>query len=226
MIPPPKSGILSYRAQGSLVCTPAREGEHRPADQVTRPMTDQHLSLLEDPMRIWHTPATAWRRWLFLAFPPLAALALNVALAIPAEASPVVQTNIHIPISAVLSDPCTGANVTLSGDDHLKSQVNFDEGAAGMGVHAHVHGTIHVTGTDDQGNVYIGDEEGETLINGRVDADGQIVLQEEASILDTFVLVSQGAAPNLTKKLIAHVTLNPNGTITAFVENMTMTCQG
>src|SRR5690348_5762342 len=143
-------------------------------------------------MRTWHNPATAWRRWLFLAFPPLAALALALALALPALAAPVVETNIHIPISAVLSDPCTGANVTLSGDDHLKSQVNFDDGAAGIGVHAHVHGNIHVTGTDDQGNAYIGNEEGETLINGRVDANEETVLQEETSILDTFVLVSQG----------------------------------
>ncbi|HEY7125588.1 MAG TPA: hypothetical protein VH540_16650 [Ktedonobacterales bacterium] len=177
-------------------------------------------------MRTWHNPATARRRWLFLAFPPLAALALTLALAVPASAAPVVQTNVHIPISGVVSDSCTGANITFSGDYHIKSQVNYDEGAAGMGVHAHVHGNIHVTGTDDQGNEYIGNEEGETLIDGRVDEDGQTVLQEETSILDTFELVSQGAAPNLTMKVLAHVTLNPNGTITALVQRITTTCQG
>ena len=169
---------------------------------------------------------TARRRWLLLAFPPLAALALTVALVMHASAAPVVQTNIHIPISTVFFDTCTGANVTLSGDDHLKSVVNFDEGAAGMGVHAHVHSNLHVTGTDDLGNTYIGNEEGEQLINGRVSEDGQSVQQEETSILDTLVLVSQGAAPNLTVKVIAHVTLNPNGTITVFVDRFTTTCQG
>jgi hypothetical protein len=177
-------------------------------------------------LRIRHNTATSRRRWLLLAFPPLAALALTVALVSHASAAPVVQTNIHIPISTVYSDPCTGATVTLSGDDHLKSQVTFDEGAAGTGVHAHVHANIHVTGTDDQGNAYIGDEEDELLIDGRVDADGQSDQQEETSLLGTFVLVSQGAAPNLTVKLTVHVTLNPNGTVTAVVDHFTTTCHG
>ena len=178
-------------------------------------------------MKTWHNPATAWRRWLFLAFPPLAALALTVALAIPASAAPVVETNIHFPISGVFFDDCTGTDVTLSGDYHLKSQVNIvDEGTPGIGVHAHVHGNLHVIGTDDQGNVYIGNEVGEQLINGRVDEDVEITLQEETSILDTLVLVSQGAAPNLTIKILAHLTLNPNGTITALKISQTTTCHG
>jgi len=40
------------------------------------------------------------------------------------------------------------------------------------------------------------------------------------------VLVSQGAAPNLTVKIIAHITLNPNGTITAAFVRFDTTCHG
>jgi hypothetical protein len=161
-----------------------------------------------------------------LAFPPLAALALALALVMQASAAPVIETNFHVPVSIVGTHPCTGATITISGDDHIQAQVSRDEGTAGIGVHAHVHQNAHLTGTDDQGTSYIGNEADELLINGRVDADGQIVQQEETSILDNVVLVSQGTAPNLRVKITVHVTLNPNGTITAVVDHLTMTCQG
>jgi hypothetical protein len=86
-------------------------------------------------MRTWHNPATAWRRWLFLAFPLLATFALTLALAIPTSSAPVTETNIHVPVSGLVTQPCTRANVTLSGDDHLQTQVSRDNGAACVGVH-------------------------------------------------------------------------------------------
>ena len=165
-------------------------------------------------MRTRRNTATSRRRWLFLVFPPLAALALTLALVS------------HVLVSGLVTHPCTGASITLSGDDHIQAQVSQDNGAAGVGVHAHIPQNAHLTGTDDQGTAYIGNEADELLINGWVDADGRIVQQEETSDLINIEEVSQGAAPNFTMKVTVHVTLNPNGAITAAVEHFTATCHG
>jgi len=177
-------------------------------------------------LRTRRNTATSRRRWLFLVFPPLAALALTLALVSHVSAASVIETNIHVLVSGLVTHPCTGASITLSGDDHIQAQVSQDNGAAGVGVHAHIPQNAHLTGTDDQGTAYIGNEADELLINGWVDADGRIVQQEETSDLINIEEVSQGAAPNFTMKVTVHVTLNPNGAITAAVEHFTATCHG
>jgi hypothetical protein len=83
---------------------------------------------------------------------------------------------------------------------------------------------MRLTGTDDQGTKYILNEEGHLVLNGRVYADG--TGREEVSEPDTLVLVSQGAAPNLILHLTQHFTINADGTMTADVLNLIVTCQG
>jgi hypothetical protein len=56
-------------------------------------------------LRSRHNTATARRWWLLLAFPPLAALALAVALVAPASAAPVIETNIHVAVSGLVTEP-------------------------------------------------------------------------------------------------------------------------
>ena len=167
-------------------------------------------------MRTWHNPATAWRRWLFLTFPALAALALTLALAIPASAAAtVIDINVHVPFGGPVFNPCTGGDITLSGDDHIMAHEIINDAD-----HAeiHVHSNVHLTGTDDQGNAYIGNLEGESVLNVRVG--------EEATDTQSLLEISKGAAPNFTAHFTLHITANANGTITAEVDHATATCQG
>ena len=72
-------------------------------------------------------------------------------------------------------------------------QVWEDEG--GVGVHAVFHKNPHFTGTDDQGNAYVGNGRGYwSSTAGQCGWDGF----EEVSQPITLVEVSQGAAPNFT----------------------------
>ncbi|HEY7094446.1 MAG TPA: hypothetical protein VH393_14785 [Ktedonobacterales bacterium] len=176
-------------------------------------------------MRTRHNTATTRRRWLLLALAPLAALALSVALTLVlvshASAAPVVNVNIRFPISGTAVDnPCTVGVITLSGEDHLMGTVTDDHAG---GVHAIIHQNAHLTGMDEQGNVYIGNDTQENIIDGRFDENGEIV-QETDSLPLTVELIGQGGAPNFTEHVTAHVTLNADGTITAEVIDIRLTC--
>ncbi len=169
--------------------------------------------------------ATARRRWLLLAFPALGALALTLALVSHAlAAARTVHIDEHVTISVPVFDTCTGQTVTLSGDAHFQAEDVIDDGAGVVGQNVHIHENFQIVGTDDQGTKYILHEEDQLVLNGRVYADGSG--REEVSQPVTLVLVSQGATPNLILHATDHFTINANGTITAEVLNLIVTCQG
>jgi hypothetical protein len=99
-----------------------------------------------------HNTATARRRWLFLAFPALAALALTVALVRPASAAArVIHFQSYLQIVQGESNPCseTGGSFLLRGVDHLAFELTlFDDGT----FHSVSHQDAQLTGTDNQGN--------------------------------------------------------------------------
>lgn len=126
-----------------------------------------------------------------------------------------VVTNIDIPLSGVLSNPCNGENVTFSGTDHFTLHITFN--SAG-GINAVAHDNIHVTASGDQGNSYVGNQEDSNVLNARVGAEQTMTL--------IFSEISQTKAPNFEVHAIAHVTINANGSVTASVNNFTAVCRG
>jgi hypothetical protein len=126
-----------------------------------------------------------------------------------------VVTNIKIPVSGVVFNPCNGENVSFSGLDHVTARVTID-GSGGF--HLATHDNIHVTGTGDQGNTYEGNQEDNSVINGRVGV--------EQTATFTFSEISKGSAPNFEVHALFHLTVNANGTVTAFVNNFTAVCRG
>jgi len=120
-----------------------------------------------------------------------------------------------IPVSGAVINPCNGETVTFSGVDHFTARVVFD-GAGGF--HLTTHDNIHVTATGDQGNSYEGNQEDTSEVNGRVGIEETFVL--------TFSEISKGSAPNFEVHMLEHVTVNPNGTITSFVDHITANCRG
>ena len=136
-----------------------------------------------------------------------------VVVSVPAWAA--VQTNITVPVSGTVINPCNGETLNFSGSAHFNSSVTL---SGSGGFHLAQHDNIHVTATGDQGNTYVGNEEDSFELNGTVG------IEETAT--DIFTEISRGSAPNFVQKAVFHVTVNPNGTVTAFVNDFTAQCRG
>jgi len=80
-----------------------------------------------------------------------------------------------------------------------------------------VHANIHVTATGNLGNTYVGNQENNFELNGHVGS--------ETTSTFTFSEISQGSAPNFMMSALVHVTVNPDGTVTALVDKFTTECQ-
>src|SRR5229473_1798740 len=101
-------------------------------------------------MKNQHTTVRSWRRWLFIAFPPLAAVLFALALALPALAATVY--NITYPVTFSVTNPCNGENIVISGNEHDTLNITSDSNG---GLHIVFRGNFQdVTGVGDQGNAY------------------------------------------------------------------------
>ena len=85
----------------------------------------------------------------------VSSLAMAALLLIAVNATAGVVTNVNIPVSGTVVNPCNGENVAFNGIAHFTATMTFD-GAGG--VHVAFHDNIHVTATGDQGNSYVGNE--------------------------------------------------------------------
>ena len=162
-------------------------------------------------MKVKQRSLSGWR--LPLVALPLLMVVFGLMLVVtPAWAATV--TNIDIPVSGSAFNPCTGEMVTLSGVEHLTVRMTLN-GSGGflLGVHAN----IHVTATGNLGNTYVGNQENNFELNGHVGS--------ETTSTFTFSEISQGSAPNFMMSALVHVTVNPDGTVTALVDKFTTECQ-
>jgi hypothetical protein len=142
-------------------------------------------------------------------------LALAALLLIPLTAMARAVANVRIPVSGVVFNPCNGETVTFNGIDHFTATVTLD-GAGGF--HTTAHDNVHVTATGSLGNSYEGNQEDNFEFNGRVGVEQTFGL--------TFSEISRGSAPNFEMHILQHVTVNANGTVTAFLDNITSNCRG
>lgn len=142
-------------------------------------------------------------------------LVLLGVLLITINASAAVITNIDIPISGTVFNPCNGETVTFNGVDHFVASVTLN---ASGGFQSVAKDNIHVTATGDQGNRYEGNQEDNFIFNGRFG-----IVQ---TFPTTFSEISAGSAPNFEIHSLFHVTVNANGGVTAFVSTFTASCRG
>jgi len=137
------------------------------------------------------------------------------ALLLAVNASAAVTTNIDIPLAGAVSNPCNGETVFFTGIDHFTASVTLDNAG---GFHMAFHDNIHVTAAGDQGNSYVGNQEDNATINGRLG-----LVQTEPF---TFTEISKGSAPNFQEHALFHITVNANGTVTVLIDNFTASCRG
>jgi hypothetical protein len=160
-----------------------------------------------------HHTALAWPWRLVRVFPPLAAIVLVFVLVTSASAAQLINQDFPISFSAV--NPCNGENVAVSGVLHF---TEFQTVGASGNVLTGNHQNLHLTGVGDQGNTYVGNLETNNVFNTQNGMELTSTLSQP--------LISQGSAPNFQVHAIVHVTINPNGTQTAFVDHFTATCLG
>lgn len=142
-------------------------------------------------------------------------LAIAALLLIAVKAMASVVVNVDIPVSGAVINPCNGETVTFSGVDHFIATVTLDNAG---GFHFTAHDNIHVTATGSLGNSYEGNQEDTNEANGRVGVEQTFVM--------TFSEISKGSAPNFEVNILEHITVNPNGTITSFIDHITANCRG
>ena len=146
----------------------------------------------------------------------VSSLAIAALLLFTVEALAVVVENVHnIPVNGTVFNPCNGETVTFNGVAHVVASVTLD-GSGGF--HLDARDNIHVTATGSLGNSYEGNEEDLFQLNGRVGI--------EQTVSTTFSEISKGAAPNFEIHALLHITVNANGTTTAFIDNFTSSCRG
>ena len=164
-------------------------------------------------MKNQHHTASSWRRWFLMVFPSLAAILVASVLTLPALAATV--SNVTRPVDFTIANPCNGEVVAFSGTEHATFSATLD-GSGGAHVHSHIN--EHASGVGSFGNKY----QFPAAENYEFDAK---VAQEEIFTLSELI-VSQGSAPNFVLKSDFHVTVNPDGTVTSFRDNLSIKCRG
>jgi hypothetical protein len=143
-------------------------------------------------------------------------LAVLLGLLFPSTASAVTDRT-TVPYGAVV-ESCSGENISLSGELLLITHVTEDSSG---GLHAQITFVPReVLGVDASGTQYrevVGQRQ-------RFNVSGQGTLTE--TFTTEFMLISEGGSDNLLERATVHVTITPNGDVTAFVNNVSFQCVG
>ena len=148
----------------------------------------------------------------------LSLLVLPLLAGVQAQ-NPATQTT--YPIFAIVTNPCNGDTVTLTGEGHAVMRMAFD--SAG-GFHfvdvSNTMGPLQGVGLPS-GATYKANQTVNTVAN-----DNGQTPQVELTMVMSEVLISQGPEPNFVVHSTVHFTVNSNGVPTADVNNVKIDCTG
>ena len=131
-----------------------------------------------------------------------------------------VTTNIEVPVNIPVFIPCAaggaGELVVLSGDLHVLLRFTVDQNG-GIHVASHfqpqgISGIGQTTGDKYQGTGVTQDE-----FNAKVGM--------EETFINNFRIIGQGNGNNFLVHETFHVTINANGSVTAFLDNFSIDCR-
>lgn len=138
-------------------------------------------------------------------------------LIFPAIAANTVNT--VMPVSETDFDPCSNEDVNLVGNVHLVANMTFNDNTA------HIIGEAneHLEGTGaSSGASYLANATAHVEFN--LDIDPASETGSVTLALSTAQLIGQGNVPNANVQLHIHFTVNANGTVTAFIDSVRLTC--
>ena len=136
------------------------------------------------------------------------------------SAQAAVTTNIEVPVNIPVFIPCAaggaGELVVLSGDLHVLLRFTIDNNG---GIHSASHfqpqgisGIGQTTGDKYQGTGVTQDE-----FNAKVG--------HEETFINNFRIIGQGNGNNFLVHENFHITINANGSVTAFLDNFSVDCR-
>jgi hypothetical protein len=125
--------------------------------------------------------------------------------------------NQDIPISFVDFSPCTGELISFSGTIHVVERETVDgSGGIQIGIHENYQGVTGVGLTT--GTVY----HAPGVLNQQLNFTNGATTQ---TFTEDVRYIAPGRDNNLLVHYNQHITINPDGTVTAFVDNVRITCQ-
>lgn len=135
--------------------------------------------------------------------------------AAPAWAATITRQD--IPINRILTNPCNGESVILSGTAHTASSVTVD----GTGqFHLTAHFTGKITGAGSQGHTYV------AVLNEQVAGNRFGSVPGHLTHTFTTNLISIGSAPNFRTGVLQHFTVNADGTTAVSFVILPARCSG
>jgi len=147
-----------------------------------------------------------------------AALLASALAFMPGAASAAVVTNVQAPLNITVVSPCNGDVIAVTGSIHLLASSTSD-GSGGF----------HITFMDNVSQVTgVGSVSGATYHGVGGDwfsANARPPFPVELTATDVFGLISTGSAPNFVVTDTLHITLNADGTLTANVARLSITCR-
>ena len=146
-----------------------------------------------------------------------ALLALALAL-VPYTASAAVVQNVTVPLNQTVFNPCNGDTFVASGNVHVVVGMTAD-GSGGFHLHVDVN-VSGVTGTGSPSGITyhgVGGDWFATNVHPPFPA--------EFTATDVFGLISDGPSPNFVAHDTIHMTINANGSLTAQVTRISITCR-
>jgi hypothetical protein len=130
--------------------------------------------------------------------------------------APSADQQIDRTVSLDITNGCTGEVIRFTGGINENFQTTFDAaGGFRLVVHINPQG---LTGTGKDGTVY---EAVGSYTERLLSAPGGTEVVTVTSVLN---VVSKGAGPNFRLIEVHHVTVNPDGTVTAEIEQATTSC--
>jgi len=138
------------------------------------------------------------------------------ALTSVSAAQAAVQVNTTVPFDDYVLIPCTGDTVHLTGPLHILMTFTINNNTVSgseLFQPEGVTGTDLTTGAQYQGTGETRDDFSASLING----------QAQTTFVNNFKIIGHDSASYLVHEN-AHLTINANGTVTANVDNLSISC--
>jgi hypothetical protein len=138
-------------------------------------------------------------------------LCLGIATAQPAHAqAQTVTVRQALPVSGELTT-CSGTDVTVNGTANV---VIHETANAAGGFNLDVLISGHLSGVDEAGNNY----------NGAIDSSDTLNVNAGGEQTEVLTLVLSGPAGQVRVHAVAHITVDANGNVAVYVDNVTSDC--
>ena len=127
-------------------------------------------------------------------------------------------SSIIVPVDLFVSIPCAGENVTLTGNLHILTHLTTNGNSFVSKSHFQPQG---VSGVGDvSGDKYQATGVTQDIVRGSF-ANGSFTY----TAVNNFRIIGQGTGNNYLVHQLYHITITPNGIVSAVVDNTSIDCQ-